>query len=122
MTPEELETEQTVLSWMMWHPGKVQSLSGDEFLRQDHRDLYLSMRSGVPFDDLMRVADPYYVQDLYYRPAVTLDYLKDAIADLKRWHQLRPLLAAVDAWRVRAPLVTYEVALKQLGAVLRGGR
>lgn len=120
------EVEEQVLASMM-QGRRVESLEAEHFTHPLRALIYLSLRKGVPYEQLeselrskgVKEEDLAYITDLFFTDDLKHRELLEAVADLKRLAYLRPLCAAVDAWRKRAPHLTYERAVKELGALIR---
>lgn len=119
----DLEAEVTILSAMMWG-ARVESLKPEDFSDKRHRQMYLAIRSGYDYDRLVATVDDddlrYYIQDIYYAPACAPRYLREHVENLKRLALVRGLCDRVDRWRRRAPTLTHERAVVELGRALRG--
>ncbi len=129
----DIDAEQGVLSFMMWHPGKVESLTGEEFTRPLHKRLYQLLRAGVDYTELGRhcadmldvdgVPPDYQITDIYYAPSLAPRALVEAVAELKRLHALRELGEQVERWQRRAPGLSVQAAKRELAKIVQtGGR
>lgn len=121
-----LETEEAVLSSMM-SGRRVGSLEPEHFTSPIRQVMYRMLRSGVPYDTLeaelrregFKEEELYYVGDVYLVPMLPHRAMVDAVGELKRLALLRPLVAAVDLWRLKAPHLSFEVAVRELGRAIR---
>lgn len=122
----DIETEESIISTMMDGKVKVRSLWPEHFTHGLRRRIYELLRDGVPYVDLAPalkaegIADDEtaYVTDLLGCPAIPRKELPEAIANLKRLEALRRLCGAIDEWRVKAPHLEVEKAVKGLRGVL----
>ena len=123
----DVALEEAVLSTMM-NGTLVKSPGLDAFTSPFRKRLYELLRQSVPYNQIeVRLrAEGYkedelaYVTDVWLVPAVPEKAMAEAVADLKRLAHLRKLCARVDEWRRRAPILTFDKAVKELGAALRG--
>lgn len=122
------ETEESVLSTLMDGKVRIQSLWPEHFTNALRRRLYELLKEGVKYDDLAGVLrsegileeEMGYLVDVYQCPTLPRQEIPEAIDNLKRLAALRRLCEAVDTWRVRAPHLTVEKAVKGLRGALGG--
>jgi hypothetical protein len=120
------ELEEQVLSSMI-QGRPVKSLDTHHFTDPTRALVYELLRKGTPYVDLvpgllgkgLSELDCAYVTDLYFVDSLSHQALLEAVADLKRIALVRSLCLRVDDWRRRAPHLTYEKALKELGQAIR---
>ena len=123
----DVPAEESVLSSMM-SGRRVESLTGEEFTSRMRRAMYLLLREGRTLEELegplrsqgFTEEELYYPSDVWLVPILPHKPLVEAVADLKRLAMLRALCARVDAWRLRAPMLDYERAVRELGVAIRG--
>lgn len=122
----DAECEESVLSTMMEGKVKVRSLWPEHFTHGLRRRMYELLKEGVKYDDLAGVLrsegileeEMGYLVDVYQCPTLPRQEIPEAIDNLKRLAALRRLCEAVDAWRVKAPHLEVEKAVKGLRGVL----
>lgn len=121
------ELEESLLSTMMMMNGpKVRSLFPEHFTHGLRKRLYELLRDGMAYEDLAPALklegipdeETAYCTDIFLCPSLPRKELPDAVATLKRLEALRRLCAAVDQWRVKAPHLDIEKAVKGLRGVL----
>jgi hypothetical protein len=120
------ELEEQVISSMMGG-RRVTSLEAHHFTHPTRGLVYLMLKRGVPYEGLepelrregVLEEDLAYIVDLFFAPQLPHEALVEAVADLKRLALLRPFCEDVSAWLKRAPHLTYEKAVKELGAIIR---
>lgn len=113
---------------MMDGKVKVRSLWPEHFSSGFRKRLYELLKDGTPYGQLADVlksegiADDElaYVTDVFMCPTLPRQEIPEAIDNLKRLAALRRLCGAVDTWRVRAPHLTVEKAVKGLRGALGG--
>ncbi len=121
----DAELEESLLSTMM-DGANVRSLFPEHFTHGLRKRLYELLRDGVPYIDLAGalkaegIADDEtaYVSDIFLCPAIPRKEVPEAVANLKRLEALRRLCGAIDEWRVKAPHLEVEKAVKGLRGVL----
>jgi hypothetical protein len=119
------ELEESVLSSMM-DGVKVRSLFPEHFTHGLRKRLYELLRDGVAYVDLAPALklegvpddETAYITDVFQCPAIPRKEMPEAVATLKRLEALRRLCEAVDTWRVKAPHLEVEKAVKGLRGVL----
>jgi hypothetical protein len=124
---EDVALEESVLSSMM-DGRKVTSLSAEHFTSDLRADVYELLRSGTDYaslDDWLAAkgydaGERAYLTDIYLTPNLPHAPLIEAVAELKRLAVVRRLCEAVDTWRERAPHMTHDKALRELGKAIRG--
>ncbi len=122
----DVETEESLLSTMMSGQVKVRSLWPEHFTHGLRKRLYELLRDGVPYVELAGALkaegiadeDTAYVSDIFLCPAIPRKEVPEAVANLKRLEALRRLCGAIDEWRVKAPHLEVEKAVKGLRGVL----
>lgn len=120
------ECEESVLSTLMDGKVKINSLWPEHFTNAIRRRLYELLKDGTPYGqlaDVLRsegIADDElaYVTDVYMCPTLPRQEIPEALDNLKRLAALRRLCEAVDTWRVKAPHLTVDKAVKGLRGVL----
>jgi len=120
------ELEESLLSTIMEGSVKVRSLFPEHFTHGLRRRLYELLRDGTPYVDLAPALklegipddELAYVTDIYMCPTLPRKEVPEAVANLKRLEALRRLCEAVDVWRVKAPHLEVEKAVKGLRGVL----
>ena len=117
--------EIAVLSYMMWNPGKVEGLTGEEFTCPIRRSIYSMLLSGMVYEQLgeelhrQDVTSPeYLIRDILYSPTLADDYVIQAIAELQRSHRISQLHDDVRKWLRRTEPLTFEVACSSLVQVI----
>jgi hypothetical protein len=119
--------EEAVLSSMI--SGRpVRSLGPEHFTSNIRAAMYGLLVAGMEYgflDDALRAqgfdeGERAYVTDCYLTPMLPHQPLVEAVAELKRLALVRTLCEAVDIWRDRAPTLSYERAIKELGQAIRG--
>jgi hypothetical protein len=125
----DVQLEESVLSTMMM--GTVVRSPGLEaFTSPARRLLYELLRISTPYPKLeaalrkegYKEDEIAYVADVFLVPGVPAKGMLEAVNDLKRLALLRRLCGSVDSWRRRAPTLSFDRAVRELGAALRGGR
>ena len=135
MTPvEDAALEEALLSTMMGNgegPGaNIQSLTREDFTCPVRARVYELLKEGRPWSDLETVlrvegweaGSIQYVYDVFAKPSLPRREIAPSVADLKRLRLIRQLCERVDAWRSKAPHLTYERAIRELGAAIRDRR
>lgn len=120
------QLEEQVLSSMIGG-RRVSSLDPSHFTCPIRALVYSMLRRGVPYVDLapglrskgVDEESLAYVVDLFFVDSLPHEALVEAVADLKRIARLRPFVADVSAWLKRAPYLTWEKAVVELGAIVR---
>ncbi len=120
------ELEEEVLSSML-QGRKVTSLEPEHFTHPMRSLLYALLKRGVAYVDLDQALkgqgvpeeERAYVTDVFMVDSLGHEALMEAVADLKRLARLRPFVADVEAWLRKAPHLTYEKAVTELGAIIR---
>lgn len=120
------ELEEQIISSMI-QGRRVTSLEAHHFTCPIRALVYSMLRRGVPYVDLapglrskgVDEASLAYVTDLFFVDSLPHEALVEAVADLKRIARLRPFVADVSAWLKRAPHLTWEKAVVELGAIVR---
>lgn len=126
------ELEESLLSAMMGGPTgderpiKVRSLFPEHFTHGLRKRLYELLRDGTPYIDLAPALklegipdeETAYVTDIFIGPSLPREEVPEAVANLKRLEALRRLCGAIDEWRVKAPHLEVEKAVKGLRGVL----
>jgi hypothetical protein len=127
----DVQLEEAVISTMMGNGEKaganIQSLSRDDFTCPVRARLYELLREGRDYCELEAVlraerwqeASVYYITDLFLTGGLPKKEIANGVAELKRLTLVRNLCEGVDSWRERAPFLSYESAVKELGRVIR---
>jgi len=130
---QDVELEEAIISTMMGNgqgPGaKIHSLTVDDFTCPFRARLYELLKEGrdyVELDRILRIegweeGSLSYITSLFLTGGIPKHEIANSVADLKRLRLIRDLCERVDSWRQRAPHLTYERAVKDLGKAIRGG-
>jgi hypothetical protein len=123
---QDVQSEDFVLAYMLSNPGRVASLSPQDFTGRDRPVIYATLRDQHPDSvlDLLdeRLDHPGYINELRWQPSLRAGSLKECIANLKRLSSLRDLAETVDAWRRRMPTMTAQAAKSELARICFGRR
>lgn len=129
---QDVELEEHIISTMMGNgegPGaKIHSLTRDDFTCPFRARLYELLREGRAYVDLevvLRVegwedGSLSYITSLFLTGGIPRHEIANSVADLKRLTLIRELCERVDVWRQKAPHLTFERAVKDLGKAIRG--
>ncbi len=120
------ELEESLLSTMMGGTIKVRSLFPEHFTHGLRKRIYELLRDGTEYIDLAPALklegipddETAYVSDIFLCPAIPRKEVPEAVANLKRLEALRRLCGAIDEWRVKAPHLEVEKAVKGLRGAL----
>lgn len=118
-------SEDFVLSWMLDNPGRVQSLSPQDFTGRDRPVIYAALKEHGDKRELLDKLDerldcPGYINQLRWQTSHCGTRKANVMAEvenLKRLRELRDMAEAVDAWRRRLPTMTPRAARLALATV-----
>ena len=133
MTPpvQDAALEEAILSTMMGtgegDGANIQSLTPEDFTCPFRSRLYELLKEGRPYSDLDTVMRMegwqdgalVGITDLFLTPGIPRKELAASVAELKRLRLVRELCEEVDLWRARAPHLSYERAVRDLGKAIR---
>lgn len=118
-------SEDFVLSWMLDNPGRIQSLTPQDFTGRDRPVIYVALKDHADNRELLDKLDerldcPGYINQLRWqvshcgtrKPEVVKE-----VENLKRLRELREMAEMVDEWRRRMPTMTARAARLELARV-----
>jgi len=115
---QDLRSEEFVLAYMLSNPGRVQSLSAQDFTGRDRPVIHDALKQNLTLEQLdlidQRLDKPGYISELRWQTTLATAPLKECIANLKRLRELRELTEAVDGWRKRCSTMTVATARAEL--------
>jgi len=128
---QDAALEEAILSTMMGtgegDGANIQSLTPEDFTCPFRSRLYELLKEGRPYSDLETVMRMegwqdgalVGITDLFLTPGIPRKELAASVAELKRLRLVRELCEEVDLWRVRAPHLSHQEALRTLKAGIR---
>jgi len=122
---QDINSEDFVLSWMLDNPGRVQSLTPQEFTGRDRPVIYAALKEHHDNLELLdrldeRLDCPGYINQLRWQTShcgTRKHVLKAEVENLKRLRELRDMAEAVDSWRRRMATMTARAARLELARI-----
>lgn len=118
-------SEDFVLSWMLDNPGRVQSLSPQDFTGRDRPVIYAALKEHGDNPELLDKLDerldcPGYISQLRWQTShcgTRKGNVMAEVENLKRLRELRDMAEKVDEWRRKLATLTPRAARLELAKV-----
>ena len=122
---QDIDSEDFVLSYMLDNPGRVQSLTPQDFTGRDRPVIYAALKEHPDNLELLDQLDqrldcPGYINQLRWQTShcgTRKQTMVTEVENLKRLRELRELAEAVDSWRRRMATMTVRAARLELGKI-----